>query len=50
LEKVEGVGDDVLGLLARGDALAGRVNRSARGVEDQLVTVLGLDCDEALVL
>ena len=32
-----------LGLLARGDPLAGRVDRLARGLEGQLVAVLGLE-------
>ena len=50
LEDVEGVGDDVLRLLARGDPLASRLDRPARGFEDQLVAVLGLQCDEPLVL
>ena len=49
-EDVEGVGDDVLWLLARGDPLAGRLDRPARGFEGQLVAVLGLQCDEPLVL
>ncbi len=50
LEEVEGFGDDVPGLLARGDPLAGRVDRPARGVQRRLVTVLGLESDEPLVL
>ena len=50
LQKVERVGDDVPWLFACGDPLAGRVDRPARGVEGELVAVLGLECDKPLVL